>query len=315
MNQDNKQNFEEAFKIQKAFTEKLFKEKYDKNIANFTRDERLRWSKEYILSSAKEIFEMLDELNWKTHRYINKEDSMDNFAEEGIDAFKFLLNLFIINGFDADYFYTKFLEKSIVVDIRYEQEKQLKEAKSSSRVYVAFDIDGILNDYPLNFIRYFNYLGFDYKSIDEFKSIDIVSYTAVKKKFRMAGEERNCKPNMPGIELLKKAQDSGYGIILLTARPFNKITRLFFDTIQWLKDNEIHYDFLFFAEEKEEYLINNFNKESIKCVIDDQIDNANKLCKFFETYLVFNNALYEEDDLRYANKIINVVKDINQIQL
>ena len=57
---------------------------------------------------------MLDELNWKTHRYIVQEDSMDNFAEEGIDAFKFLLNLFIINGFDGEDFYSKFLEKSVV---------------------------------------------------------------------------------------------------------------------------------------------------------------------------------------------------------
>jgi hypothetical protein len=311
----SQQNFSEAFLIQKKFTEKLFEEKYGVKLEDLTREERVKWSKEYILCCSKELYEMLDELNWKTHRYIVQEDSMDNFAEEGVDAFKFLLNLFIINGFDGEDFYSKFLEKSVVVDIRYEQEKRLKEAKNSDGKFVVFDIDGILNDYPQNVVRYFNNLGYDYNSVTEFKDADIQLYNSIKKKFRITGEERNCKVSADGVELLKNAKAAGYGIILLTARPYHKITRLFFDTLYWLNDSNIEFDYIFFAQNKEEYLIKNFNPEQIQCVIDDQIENVNRLSRTFKTFMLFNQGLYTEQELSYVHKNVNIVKSLKQIEL
>lgn len=313
MNQE--QNFKEAFDIQRKFTEKLFQEKYGQDINDFTREDRVKWSKEYILSCSKELYEMLDELNWKTHRFLNKEDSMDNFAEEGVDAFKFLLNLFIINGFSADDFYTKFLEKSVVVDIRYEQEKQLQEAINSGRKFVVVDIDGVLNDYPKNVVRYFKYLGYDYESIEEFKVNDLKEYNKIKHKFRTSGEERNCKLSDEGLDFINSCKENGYGIILLTARPYHKITRLFFDTIYWLKDVNIDYDFLFFSKDKEDYLINNFNSELVHCVVDDQIDNVNKLSRTFNTYLLPNENLYEQSDNDMVSKKVKVIKSLKEIEL
>ena len=190
---ENNNNFNDAFKIQKAFTEKLFNEKYNLSIDDLTREERLKWSKEYILSCSKEMYEMLDELNWKTHRFSTAEDSMDNFAEEGIDAFKFLLNLFIINGFDADYFYTKFIEKSIVVDIRYEQEKQLKEAVEGTQMYVVFDIDGILAQWPEEYIKFVNkLLNTDFETLKELEnSIPKKQQYELKQQYRLSGVKKD----------------------------------------------------------------------------------------------------------------------------
>jgi len=311
-----KTNFEEAFEIQRNFTKKLFAEKYNIDIDNFTEEEKLKWSKEYILSASKELYEMLDELpKWKTHRFVSAENNLDNFAEEGIDAFKFLLNLFIVNGFTADDFWTKFLEKSVVVDIRYEQEKNLKNAVNSDRKFVVFDIDGILNDYPKNVVRYFNYLGHNYETVQDFKANDLKLYNSVKDKFRMSGEERNCKPILEHISFLAKCREQGYGIILLTARPYYKITRLFFDTIHWLSEHNIEYDFLFFAKNKEEYLINAFDKEQIHCVIDDQVDNANTLARNFTTYLLPNSEFYDSDDLSSVSKKVRIINSINEIEL
>ena len=308
-------NLQEVFDIQKKFTEKLFLEKYHVDMNSLSKEERIKWSKEYILCCTKELYEMLDELNWKTHRYINREDNLDNFAEEGIGAFKFLLNLFIINGFDSDFFYTKFIEKSIVVDIKFEQEKQLQSVINSGNQYVVFDIDGILNDYPNNVVRYFKYLGYEYNSIQEFKDSDIKKYNEVKNKFRVSGEERNCKMIVDGLNAINKAKQKGYGVILLTSRPYHKITRLFYDTIQWLSDCKINYDFLFFAKDKENYLIQNFNSKNIEFVIDDQIDNVNKLCNTFKTYLLFNEGLYSIEDLTQVNKKVNIITDLKQLEL
>jgi len=301
----------EMFEIQRKFTEKLFAEKYGKSLNDLTHEDRIKWSKEYILSGAKEMFEMLDELNWKTHRYLNKHDNMDNFIEEGIDAFKFLLNLFIINGYGPDKFYEKFLEKSIVVDIRYEQEKQLKEIRKTEKQYVVIDIDGVLNTYPANVIDYFNTQGEKVTDLMKFKFTETQRYKQLKYQYRITGQERNCTVNRDALDFIRRVKEQGYGIILLTARPYNKMTRLFFDTVNWLQDNEIKFDFLFFANDKEKYLLDNFDIKNIKLVVDDQIENVNKLADYFVTYLLYNPQLYN-DTSRVSKKvkIIHTLKDI-----
>ena len=113
---------EKVFNIQKKFSEKLFQKKYELDLNNLSNEEKLKWSKEYILCAIKELTEMLDELDWKTHREVEKEINMDNFLEEGVDTFKFLINLMLINGFDDKDFLSKFIEKSEKVNNRFENE-------------------------------------------------------------------------------------------------------------------------------------------------------------------------------------------------
>jgi len=111
---DKKDRFEEIYAVQAKFTEKFFREKFNRGwLKGLTKNnkELIKWNKEYILSIIKEVTELLDEINWKMHTDKDDEDVKDNFLEEGIDAMKYLLGLLYINGFTADDIYNKFIEK------------------------------------------------------------------------------------------------------------------------------------------------------------------------------------------------------------
>ena len=73
----------EIFKIQESFTEKFF-EKQGLSIKDVLSDKQLKvkWNKEYVLALSKEVYEVLDEIDWKMHTSKNTEDVNDNVLEE-----------------------------------------------------------------------------------------------------------------------------------------------------------------------------------------------------------------------------------------
>ena len=303
--------FQEIFKTQHDFLRKVLLQKYNVDLDSISKEDRIHWTKEMILSSSKEIHELLDILQWKTHRYqSNEEMNIDNFAEQAIDAFKYLLNVSILNGIDSDQFTTKYSEKSKIVDIRFDQEKKLFESQNdTSDKYVVFDIDGVLNNYPLNVMEYMNV-----SDLSSFKKTHRTEYRKLKDKFETTGEERNNVLNYSARDVLKMLSET-HKIILLTARPYEKISRLYYDTIYWLEKQEIPYDYLFFSEHKEDFLIQNFNPDQIEFVIDDQIDNINKLSNTFKTFLLFNKNLYNSDDLLGVKKNVTVIEHVQQLPI
>ena len=68
--------FKRLFEIQKEFTKRFFKEKHNMSLEDVYSDQatKVKWNKEYILSLSKEVYEMLDELDWKMHHRKDEED-------------------------------------------------------------------------------------------------------------------------------------------------------------------------------------------------------------------------------------------------
>lgn len=305
-----KNRLKDIFEIQTEFTKKIFKEKYNIDIEKMSQDDLKKWSKEFILCASKELYEALDELNWKTHRFIAKENNIDNFIEECTDSFKFLLNLLILHGVDSEMFYNKFCEKSKIVDIRYHQEKKLQEIKKDTdKQFAVIDIDGIINTYPKQFLECSQF-----KTIYEFKKDEIELYKKQKRAFRLTGQERYNVINKDFIKFYDQVCQK-YKIILLTSRPYEKFVRLFFDTTTWLDLHNIKYDFLFFSKDKEQFIIDHFNKEQIAFCLDDEIENCNKLSTYFKTYLLPNYLLYETADIRKVNKEVKIIDKFTDVVL
>lgn len=301
----------EIFKIQKAFSEKYFIEQQKVKLCEMTEADLKKWTKEYILCSSKELYEMLDELPWKQHRFIKQNHNIDNFIEEGVDAFKFLLNLFLLHGCTEEQFFQKFIDKSKVVDIRYEQEKKLKELKDKKDVKLAvIDIDGIVCNHSSAFLS-----RSIYRTVHEFKTADINAYNQLKHEFRTSGFKRNAPVINGAQEFLKNLKDNGYLILLLTARPYEKIIRIYADTLYWLESNSIIYDFLFFNKNKEQFIIDNLSPEQVKFCLDDDIENVNKLALYFTTYLMPNYTLYDRREIVKVRQNVRIVDSFEDIKL
>lgn len=108
---------EVMYDIQAKFQKNFF------DLALMSDEEKVKFTKENILSLHRELGEVLNETPWKTHRANVSTADVDKIGEELIDCYKFLMNLFIIWGFTPSDIHYLFTEKSRIVQARYDAEK------------------------------------------------------------------------------------------------------------------------------------------------------------------------------------------------
>ena len=116
--------FEEIYELQKKFTERFFKEKQNLTLEQVrtSKEDLVKWNKEYILALIAEATEVLNEVDWKMHKEMDlPTDARLRLLEESIDVMKFLLGLMIVNGFSLDDIYDMFIAKSKVVEKKHVQ--------------------------------------------------------------------------------------------------------------------------------------------------------------------------------------------------
>lgn len=312
------------FEIQKNFTKKFFEEKFDINYEEIKDDKEKRvfWSKDYILSTIKEVTEILDEIDWKNHTAKDDSEIQDNILEEAIDTLKYLFGLLIINGFDENDIYNKFLDKSRVVDAKYEQEKSKKRIKEESNKIVFVDIDGVLAQWPGRYIQFVNQkLNENYVTLPQLaKCVERKKQLELKEEYRSCGLKKELDVVDGSVEFLNRLKELDYDIVLLTARPYKKFFRIYSDTLEWLEKNGFKYDNIIFDEKKEKYIIKSFKHENVKFVIDDDVSNAKKLAENgFNVYVKFNELLYDDETFESLSEQLNcnnitVVKTLGEIE-
>jgi hypothetical protein len=296
----------EIFKIQEEFTEKFFeKQGLSVNEVRNNKELRIKWNKEYVLALSKEVYEVLDEIDWKMHTSKNTEDVNDNVLEECVDVLKYLFGIIQLNGFSVDQLYEKFVDKSSVVEAKFHQEEVMDKIKASKKQIAFIDIDGVLADWPGGFLKWAGY-----KSLEDFKeNVDKKEQYRIKSEYRTCGIKAKLDV-LSGVESFMKKTCEKYSVVLLTARPYKKYFRIYSDTLKWLKDNNICYDAIVFDEEKEKYIINNFDTDKVAFCIDDDIQNANKLHDSgFKVYLRKNLGIYSQKTL--DRKLNEGIKTIN----
>ena len=301
----------EIYEIQDKFTKKFF-EKKGLTLDDIKNDKELKikWNKEYILALSKEVYEVLDEIDWKSHTTKITEDVDDNILEECVDVMKYLLGLMQLNGFSIDDIYSKFKDKSNVVEAKFTQEETMNKIKKSSKPIAFIDIDGVLADWPGGFLEFVSKeLGKTFTTITQFKNdIPKKQQYQLKSNYRTSGKKAELDV-LDGAKEFMQSICHEYSIVLLTARPYKKYFRIYSDTLKWLADNDICYDAIMFDEEKEKYIINNFEPEQVAFCVDDDISNANKLSdNGFKVYLRKNLGIYSEDTLsRKLNSGIEIL--------
>jgi hypothetical protein len=295
----------QIFEIQEKFTKKFFA-KQGLTIDDVRNDKELKvkWNKEYVLALSKEVYEVLDEIDWKMHTSKKSEDVNDNVLEECVDVLKYLFGIIQLNGFSVEDLHQKFIDKSKVVEAKFNQEEVMKKIKESDKEIAFIDIDGVLADWPGGFLKWAGY-----ESLTQFKSkVDKKEQYRIKSEYRTCGIKGKLDVLNGAIEFMQETCKN-YNVVLLTARPYKKYFRIYSDTLSWLKENSICYDAIVFDEEKEKYIINNFDPKQVAFCLDDDIGNANKLHDSgFKVYLKKNLGLYTEDTMkRKLNEGIQVL--------
>jgi phosphoglycolate phosphatase-like HAD superfamily hydrolase len=255
--------------------------------------DRVEVTKDLLLGLHSEMDELLREIAWKAKRRQNVKVIPSNVREEIIDMLKLVMGIAVTWGFSAEEMYDAFMDKSDVVEQRWMQEFPLYEIIKQGAPVVVLDIDGVLADYPYCFYDFVveNFPGelkyarnFDGSPKDEdtqnpFEALenDPLTIRQWKDAYRQTGAKRRVDCINGAVEFTWALRARGYKIVLVTARPYHEYSRIFSDTMHWLKINDFAFDAIMWSERKEERLAEEFNLEQVALFVDDNPQNVERV--------------------------------------
>lgn len=271
-----------------------------------------------MLGLHSELDEVLDELNWKSHRNVPGTIIRQNLLEECVDVFKFALSLFTTWGFTPEEVGDEFMRKSAVVEQRYAQELMLPE---DGRI-VGVDIDGVLAEYAEAFCDWVwlkhmavgagaitpRHPDVNTLNLAEVLGLSGAEYIQLKREWRESGMKAHLPVVEGAKEFLSTLKEAGYTIVLLSARPYKEHKRIFSDTMEWLNTNGLEHDAILFDEHKNERLLREYGAERIEFFVEDNLEQANAIASCgVNVYLLdkpYNRGLTASgvvriDDLRW----------------
>jgi len=256
------------YKDQRAFNKLIWdREKFKDDQPAFLA--RLR---DLTFGLIEESLEFIRTFDYKVHR--RSKVRLQNVAhshEELIDQFKYWLSLCDLADFPMERLEELYYAKSRVVRYRY-QEEWLATIDGPS---VIVDIDQVLADYLTGMCRWAREWGAQLmklspsdtrrliENLDRIeKSGTFISSSSVgfphlewqkvKHDFRTRGGKQTLPVFPDAKPFLEWCRAQGWTIILITSRPVDLYPNIFTDTITWLTNNNLPFDFLWWANEKGE---------------------------------------------------------------
>lgn len=141
----------------------------------------------------------------------------------------------------------------------------------NERKVIVIDIDGVLNNYPIEFVAWVNEeYSLNYNCISELKNDP--NYKEIKHAYRMSGY----KKELSVIENVSKFFDYIYqkniAVWVVTSRP--AINKVINDTKYWLANNDIFYDRIYFTDSKYSVLKKETDVDFL-AIIEDDVDIIN----------------------------------------
>lgn len=252
-------------------------------------------AKDMVLSMFTENTELLEAMgDWRAFRFNKPEPSRSGILEEGVDIFKFLINTLDSFGITSSDFFEYFILKSQVVEERYVWEQNLEQwRKDPSIKVVAVDLDGVLADYPTNWITYVNNRLKTAFTIDDFVGtkpgglpISQDDHIRLKHEFRDGGYETAwAKPTPYAKQFLEFLRTTGHKIVILSARPYKEYKRTQADAIEWMHEHELPYDAFVWGADKAVKIHRDIPNAKI-IVDDDPITINNAVSNGITGYLV-----------------------------
>lgn len=150
---------------------------------------------------------------------------------------------------------------------------------------VCLDVDGTMGNYHGHFLKFaIGYLGYDddalafnYRGdvpLHVHLGISLETYRTVKLAFRQGGMKRTM-PVMPSAaSLAKMVRKNGAELWITTTRPYLRLDNIDPDTREWLRRNDIPYDYIFYDEHKYVKLLELVDADRIVAVLDDEMEQV-----------------------------------------
>lgn len=243
-------------------------------------EERTALTKEFTIHMVSEIDELLRACGaWKPHRNLPVAENRAAVNNELADIFKLWMSVCQVWGITPEEALKQVWVKSMVVRQRHAEEW----VKTLDKPSVVVDIDNVLADYVLGFVQWATATG---KMADdvgkelltnrpyidaERMGVSRETWKKIQHEHRVSGAWAHL-PVMPDApRFLQWCRDRGFQIILLTSRRITDYPNIQNETVQWLHDYELPYDFLWWAQEKSRAVMSRMNPDFVRFVVDDDI--------------------------------------------
>jgi uncharacterized HAD superfamily protein len=309
----------ELFQRQRLTQDKILK------ISKPDDSEKGKLTQSFILHIFSEVNSLLETQNWKTNVLKTESPVKSNILNELVDISKLVVSLCNLWEITPDEFYEAYLQKSDIVDKKFDKEA----AELQGKKIIATDIDGVLADWygglllyaEQHFERRFDISDLTNHHISAVKKFGIskTEEEELKSGFIESGGYKTLYP-IPGCsDILQKARSQGWTIIEVTSRPEKQHKRVYGDTLSWLDKSNVPYDFIFWGSNKADIVSNEIYPAKITYFIEDRLDNAVNIAKHYPdtTVLLLNYKYNIDGDISKYPNIIRVQnwKDIGRIIL
>jgi hypothetical protein len=266
--------FEELWDDQKEFNQELYAHSED---YRHLRSDEVAFVKEMVLNLASESDELLRTMQWKRHRKIALRPNREHTLEELVDQFKIWMTLAQRLGFTVDDVRRGYLRKSMVVRQRMSEEW----VKTLAGPLAVVDIDQVLCDYLTGITawvrREYPQYGDRIRQLwhqrtfisAETMQLPFEEWEQVKHHFRTSGAKARL-PVMPGARpFLTWCRTTGLTVVLLTSRPIDRYPNIYTDTLDWLRQFDLPFDFIWWSSNKSDRILEGDIRSRVSFVVDD----------------------------------------------
>lgn len=312
---------------------------FNRQVFTFTEEPLARMIrlKDLVLGQIEESLEFIRTFDFKPHRKLTRFHNKAHAHEELIDQFKYWLSCADLVDFPMDQLEEMYFAKSRVVQYRL-QEEWLKEIDPKQAVVVV-DIDEVLADYitgMCNFakewapkilnlsnpdaLRLAGRLTY-MKEVREFVSHGTVGiakedWAKIKHEFRIRGGKRTLPVFDDAKPFLEWIRRNGWLIVLVTSRPIDRYPNIFTDTLAWLNDNNLPYDFVWWATDKTERLESSIQSSQVVFAVDDHPTFVGQFkSKGIRTFWLRRNraTIGEADEVQSLSEIVTAMKEQSHV--
>jgi hypothetical protein len=262
--------FKDMLDRQKIFSDLFF------DSASFNDLKKEEMTKSFALAAHGEITDLVSSINFKEHRANRKTPDREKILYESVDAFRYLLAIMNVWGYTSEEIESAFTDKDTYLHMRHKSEN----AQWDGRPVLIVDVDDVISHFRKDYFKWLDEtcdlkIPEDYPEYYASTPLNArginpeVSY----KDFTSQRKLRDMQV-IEGIgEVLRKAQDMGFWIQLLTARPDQNLICLY-DTYHWLAINNIPFDGLAFSGEKYRWIVQSPFYGHVAACIDDSPKHA-----------------------------------------
>lgn len=236
------------------------------------------WAKQYILGLVSECDEFLRLIEWEAHHKVTKAINRNNLAYSIVDLLNYVLSLAEHFDFGAGELLVHAQEKEAVIS---RKRQMTKNKPGENQPILMLDLDGSICAWREAFVEFLKYRGIHLPE-DTAKSLQIDTdlelrypeYALWKHVFEVEQGYLDSGIYTEVPYVLKEAFKDHY-VVVTTARPADKIHRIWYDTITWLDNFKIRFDELHFVRSERLDLASTFVQNGHEVtMIEDEPDLA-----------------------------------------